>query len=61
MFDTMIKVEDSTGMVMIKPGKRAAILEAVKARGPGAEEVRKRVLEVIKGRKVIGYGIKAKM
>ena len=29
--------------------------------GPSAEEVRSRVLEVIKGKKIIGYGIKAKL
>jgi hypothetical protein len=29
--------------------------------GPSAEEVRSRVLEIIKGKKIIGYGIKAKL
>ena len=58
--DTMVKVEDPM-MIMIKPGKKQAIVEAMSKMGPSAEEVRSRVLEVIKGKKIIGYGIKAKL
>ncbi len=58
--DTMVKVEDPM-MIMIKPGKKQAIVEAMSKMGPSAEEVRSRVLEIIKGKKIIGYGIKAKL
>ena len=58
--DTMVKVEDPM-MIMIKPGKKQAILEAMSKMGPSSEEVRSRVLEIIKGKKIIGYGIKAKL
>jgi len=60
VFDSMIRIDD-TMMVMVKPGKKAAIVEAVKARGPGPEEVRKKVLEIVAGKKVVGYGLKAKL
>ena len=58
--DTMVKVEDPM-MIMIKPGKKQAIVEAMSKSGPSSEEVRTRVLEIIKGKKIIGYGIKAKL
>ena len=60
VLDSMIRVEDSM-MVMVKPGKKTAILEDAKARGPSPDLVRKKVLELIAGKKLVGYGLKAKL
>jgi hypothetical protein len=60
VLDTMIRVEDSM-MVMVKPGKKTAILEDAKARGPAPDLVRRKVLELIAGKKLVGYGLKAKL
>ena len=60
VLDTMIKVEDPM-MIMVKPGKKQAIVEAMVKCGPAVSEVRAKVLEIIKGKRIVGYGLKAKL
>lgn len=60
VLDTMIKVEDPM-LIMVKPGKKQAIVEAMGKCGPSASEVSARVLEIIKGKRIVGYGLKAKL
>ena len=49
MLDTFIRVEDPM-MIMVKPGKKQAIVEAMSTQGPSLEQARLRVLDIIKGR-----------
>ena len=60
VLDTMIKVEDPM-MIMVKPGKKQAIVEAMAKCGPSVSEVSAKVLEIIKGKRIVGYGLKAKL
>lgn len=60
VFDTLIKIEDLT-MISVKPGKKTTILQIAKERAPTVEEVRAKIIELLKGRKVIGYHTKNKL
>lgn len=59
VLDTLIKVDDS--MIAVKSGLRTQLKNLAKVKGPAIEKVRQKVLELIKGRTVIGYHIYLKL
>ncbi|CDW76632.1 UNKNOWN [Stylonychia lemnae] len=48
-------------MIVVKSGLRTQIKNLAKAKGPSTDKVRQKVLELIKGRRVIGYHIYLKL
>lgn len=59
VLDTLVKVDDS--MIAVKSGLRTHLKNLGKAKGPTLEKVRAKVLEMIRGRVVIGYHIYLKL
>lgn len=59
VLDTLI----STGTVLIhvKPGVKSQLFKIANLKGPSLDEVKKKVLEIIKGRKVAGYLVLVKL
>lgn len=43
VLDTLIKVDD-TMMLMVKPGKKTALVELAKSKGPSIEEVQAKLI-----------------
>lgn len=59
VLDTLIKIEDT--LVHVKQGLKQDLLNLSKAKGPELKSVQQKVVELMKGRTIVGYHIELKL